>query len=69
MQKSFFLVNGSTVGNLAMIMSVCEEDDIVLVQRNCHKSVLNALKLAKVRPVFLEPEYNQEWKVADRRQT
>ncbi|MDR7080372.1 arginine/lysine/ornithine decarboxylase [Neobacillus niacini] len=63
-EKSFFLVNGSTVGNLAMVLSVCEKDDIILVQRNCHKSVLNALKLAKARPVFIEPEYNQDWKTA-----
>ncbi|MEH7416759.1 aminotransferase class I/II-fold pyridoxal phosphate-dependent enzyme [Neobacillus drentensis] len=62
-KKSFFLVNGSTVGNLAMIMAACPEDSTVFVQRNCHKSVLNALKLAKVRPVFLEPEVNREWKV------
>ena len=62
--KSFFLVNGSTVGNLAMIMAVCSEGTQVLVQRNCHKSVLNALRLAKAMPVFLEPEFNQEWKVA-----
>src|SRR4051812_1245713 len=45
-KKSFFLVNGSTVGNLAMIIAACSEDDLVLVQRNCHKSVLNALRLA-----------------------
>lgn len=63
-QKSFFLINGSTVGNLAMIMAACGEDDLVLVQRNCHKSVLNALRLVKARPVFLEPEYNPEWKTA-----
>ena len=63
-RKSFFLVNGSTVGNLAMIMATCSENDTVLVQRNCHKSVLNALRLAKVRPVFLEPEYDHDWKVA-----
>jgi arginine/lysine/ornithine decarboxylase len=63
-KESFFLVNGSTVGNLAMILSVCQKDDVILVQRNCHKSVLNAIKLAKARPVFLEPEYNPEWKTA-----
>ncbi len=63
-QKSFFLVNGSTSGNLAMVMSVCTEGDVVLVQRNCHKSVMNALRLAKVTPVFLEPEFNKDWKVA-----
>jgi arginine/lysine/ornithine decarboxylase len=62
-QKSYFLVNGSTVGNLAMIMAICEEGTKVLVQRNCHKSILNGLSLAKAEPVFLEPEFNQEWKV------
>ncbi|MED1206033.1 aminotransferase class I/II-fold pyridoxal phosphate-dependent enzyme [Heyndrickxia acidicola] len=54
--KSYFLVNGSTVGNLAMILSVCREGDYVMVQRNCHKSILNALKLAKVQPLFIYPE-------------
>jgi arginine/lysine/ornithine decarboxylase len=63
-KKSFFLVNGSTVGNLAMIMATCRKDDVVLVQRNCHKSVVNGIKLAKARPVFLEPEYDPIWKVA-----
>jgi arginine/lysine/ornithine decarboxylase len=63
-KESFFLVNGSTVGNLAMILSVCQKDDVILVQRNCHKSVLNALKLVKARPIFLEPDYNPEWKTA-----
>lgn len=62
-KKSFFLINGSTVGNLAMIMAAVSENDIVVVQRNCHKSVLNALKLAKVRPIFLEPEYEPSWKI------
>ncbi|MEH7076201.1 aminotransferase class I/II-fold pyridoxal phosphate-dependent enzyme [Neobacillus drentensis] len=62
-RKSYFLVNGSTVGNLAMIMGACEEGTKVLVQRNCHKSILNGLSLAKANPIFLEPEYNQEWKV------
>jgi arginine/lysine/ornithine decarboxylase len=62
--RSFFLVNGSTVGNLAMVMSVCEEDCFVLVQRNCHKSILNALKLAKVQPIFMEPEFDDVWRVA-----
>jgi len=62
-KRSFFLVNGSTVGNLAMILAVCSENDTVLVQRNCHKSVIHALMLAKVNPVFLEPEYNETWKI------
>lgn len=46
-EKSYFLVNGSTVGNLAMILSVCRPGDRVLVHRNCHQSVLHALRLAR----------------------
>ncbi|MED4354430.1 aminotransferase class I/II-fold pyridoxal phosphate-dependent enzyme [Schinkia azotoformans] len=57
--KSYFLVGGSTAGNLAMILSTCKQGDSVLVQRNSHKSVLNGLKLAGVQPVFLSPEYDK----------
>jgi arginine/lysine/ornithine decarboxylase len=63
-KESFFLVNGSTAGNLAMIMAACEEDQIVLVQRNCHKSVLHAIQLSKAKPIFLEPEYETDWRIA-----
>ncbi|RBP87293.1 lysine decarboxylase [Cytobacillus firmus] len=62
--KSFFLVNGSTSGNLAMVMSAAKENETVLVQRNCHKSILNGITLAKAKPVFLAPEFNEEWGVA-----
>lgn len=62
--KSFFLVNGSTVGNLAMILSVCSANDTVIVSRNCHKSVMNGLKLAGAKPVFIAPKVDEELKVA-----
>lgn len=57
--KSFFLVNGSTVGNLAMVLSTCHENDMVIVSRNCHKSIMNGLKLAGARPVFVSPEIDE----------
>jgi len=57
--RSFFLVNGSTSGNLAMIHAVCKEGDRVLVQRNSHKSIFHAFELAKLRPVYLAPLWGQ----------
>lgn len=63
-QKSFFLINGSTVGNLSMILSAINENDLVLVQRNSHKSIMNGIKLAKAIPVFISPDFNEEYKVA-----
>lgn len=62
-QKSYFLINGSTIGNLAMIFACCKEGDIVLVQRNCHKSIMNALILTGANPVFLEPWLDGEFGV------
>lgn len=62
--ESSFLVGGSTLGNLAMIYGTCSEGDVVLVQRNCHKSIIHALLLANVHPVFLEPEYEHDWGIA-----
>ncbi|KAF1678506.1 MULTISPECIES: aminotransferase class I/II-fold pyridoxal phosphate-dependent enzyme [Bacillus] len=56
---SFFLVNGTTVGNLAMILSVCEQGETILVQRNCHKSVFHAVDLAGAEPVYLTPDIDK----------
>lgn len=59
-EETFFLVNGSTVGNLAMILSVCRRGELLLVQRDAHKSVIHGLMLAGARAVFLNPEVDQE---------
>jgi arginine decarboxylase len=58
--ESFFLVNGSTVGNLASILTLCGENDEVLVQRNCHKSVFHGLFIAGSKPVFLPLDIDLE---------
>ncbi|MGF3106241.1 aminotransferase class I/II-fold pyridoxal phosphate-dependent enzyme [Rossellomorea sp. DUT-2] len=58
--NSYFLVNGSTVGNIAAILASCSPGDRVFVQRNCHKSVLNGIKLAKAVPILIETEWNDE---------
>lgn len=62
--KSYFLVNGSTVGNLAMVYAVCQEGDTVFVQRNAHKSIFHALELVGASPVFLTPEWDIETQTA-----
>lgn len=55
-EHTYFLINGTTVGNLAMVLGTLEPGDYVFVQRNSHKSIFNALALVKARAVFLEPE-------------
>ncbi|HXC62079.1 MAG TPA: arginine decarboxylase, partial [Nitrospiria bacterium] len=41
--RSYFLVNGTSGGNQAMILTTCNPGDKVLVGRNAHKSVLAGL--------------------------
>ncbi|KGX85454.1 aminotransferase class I/II-fold pyridoxal phosphate-dependent enzyme [Pontibacillus litoralis] len=57
---SYFLVGGSTVGNLSMIMATHQFDRPVIVQRNCHKSVMHGLELAGAEPVFVSPIYERD---------
>ncbi|MGP4063110.1 aminotransferase class I/II-fold pyridoxal phosphate-dependent enzyme [Halobacillus sp. H74] len=58
--ETFFLVNGSTAGNLAMVLSVCKPGEKIIIQRNCHKSVMNGIELAGACPIFLSPLYEEE---------
>ncbi|NIK26690.1 aminotransferase class I/II-fold pyridoxal phosphate-dependent enzyme [Paenibacillus lupini] len=59
-EETFFLVGGSTSGNLAMILGVCEPGDLIIVQRNVHKSVINGLRLAGAKSVFVMPRMDEE---------
>lgn len=61
---SYFLVNGSTVGNLAMIYATCRAGDHVIVQRNAHKSVFNGLELVGAKPILVTPKWDETTKTA-----
>jgi len=55
-KHSFFLVNGSTGGILSMIYSAFQPGDKVIIDRNCHQSVLNGIILSGLSPIYLAPE-------------
>ena len=59
--QSFFLVNGSTCGNEAMILSAALEGEKILVARNAHKSAMMGLILSGAVPVYVMPEVLPEW--------
>jgi arginine/lysine/ornithine decarboxylase len=53
--RSFFLVNGSSAGNHAYLLASVRPGDKVIVGRDLHKSLLVALILTGVTPVYLTP--------------
>ena len=60
-QKSWYLVNGSTVGILASVSALCQPGDEIIMARNCHKSVYNAVRLLHLKPIYLYPAYSREY--------
>ncbi|HET9690530.1 MAG TPA: aminotransferase class I/II-fold pyridoxal phosphate-dependent enzyme [Acidimicrobiales bacterium] len=54
-RRTWFLVNGATVGNLAALVALTAEGDEVLVARGSHRSVLGGLVLSGATPVYLPP--------------
>lgn len=60
-KKSFFLVNGSTVGIISSIMSVCDPGDSFIIPRNSHRSVYSALILHRINPIYIYPTTHKEY--------
>lgn len=61
---TFFSVNGSSAGLHGAILSACKPGDSIAVDRGCHISVLNALILYGITPVFLYPEIHRGFGVS-----
>lgn len=55
-EKTWYLVNGSSVGLMSAIMALTDRRDKVLVARNCHVSVYNAIYENELYPVYIYPE-------------
>lgn len=60
-KKSYFLVNGSTSGNMIMIFSTFRENDKIIVERNCHRSVYNSIVLRKLKPIYVKNKISKEY--------
>lgn len=53
-EKTYYLVNGSTCGIQAAILSTCVPGDKTLINRDCHQSAINAFILGDVNPVYIK---------------
>lgn len=57
-KRTFFSVNGSSAGILAGIRAAATRGGHIIVARNCHKSVYNAIELCGLTPHFAMPQYD-----------
>jgi arginine decarboxylase len=54
----YFVTNGTSTSNKIVWHSAVGADDIVLVDRNCHKSILHVIMMTGAVPIFLQPTRN-----------
>ena len=59
-KNTYYLVNGSTCGIQAAIMSVCNPKDKIIVNRDCHQSVINTLILGDIEPAYIYPQIDNK---------
>ena len=56
---AFFMVGGTTSSVQAMIMTACKAGDKIILPRNVHRSVINALVVCGAEPVYVNPGLNK----------
>jgi len=57
--RTYFVTNGTSTSNKIVFFGRVTEDDIVLVDRNCHKSAEHSLTMTHAVPVYLVPTRNR----------
>ena len=62
--KTFYSVNGSTLGIHAAIRSICGRGDSLIVQRDSHKSVIAGLSLVGAKATYIYPEVDDKFGIA-----
>lgn len=56
---TYFVINGTSTANKIVWHSMVGRDDLVLVDRNCHKSILHSIIMTGAIPLYLSPERNE----------
>ena len=61
---AYFMVNGTTGAVHTMLMAALAPGDHLLVPRNAHRSIVGAMVLMGVRPVYMQPEIDTRLGIA-----
>jgi arginine decarboxylase len=55
---TYFVTNGTSTANKIVWHSMAGRDDLVIVDRNCHKSLLHSLIMTGATPIYFTPARN-----------
>ncbi|MFV0516320.1 MAG: aminotransferase class I/II-fold pyridoxal phosphate-dependent enzyme [Aminipila sp.] len=55
-KKSYLLINGTSCGLISAILSSVKPGEKLIMARNSHKSIFNAVELGNISPVYVHPK-------------
>ena len=61
---AYFMINGTTGAIHTMLMAALAPGDVLLVPRNVHRSIVGAMILTGVRPIYMQPEIDTRLGIA-----
>lgn len=56
---AFLMVGGTTSAVQSMVLAACKRGEKIILPRNVHRSVINAMVLGGARPVYVNPDTDQ----------
>ena len=56
---AFLMVGGTTSAVQSMALACCKKGDKIIMPRNVHRSIINALVLCGARPVYVNPDVDR----------
>lgn len=62
--QAFLMVGGTTSAVQSMVLSVCKPGEKIILPRNVHRSVINALVLCGAVPVYVDPDVDRQLGIA-----
>ena len=62
-KNSYFLLNGSSIGNFAIALTCLKPNSNVIIGRNCHRSVITGLIMTGANPIWINPQKHEDWSI------
>lgn len=60
-RQSFFVTNGTSTANKIVVQALVQPGDVILIDRDCHKSHHYGLVLSGAKPVYLDSYHLEEY--------
>jgi arginine decarboxylase len=60
-RRTLFVTNGTSTANKVILQTLIRPGEVLLLDRNCHKSIHHGVVLSGARPIYLDSSVNRQY--------